>query len=164
MGESDVLVRRTLVGSGWLREAPENMRAMMRRCMIFPARVVPGAPAVPISHRRASSPALPAPRPVPRPPVPPPPWPDRMALLPYAAGPAAAPVRAPQRGAEGGGAVLWWDDPITVGALLVVVPPMGLAALWSSRHFSREGRLALTLMMGLMMTLVTALAAVVVLR
>jgi hypothetical protein len=53
---------------------------------------------------------------------------------------------------------------VTIGALLVVMPPMGLAALWASRHYGKEARLAISAMMGLMLSLVTVLAVVVARR
>jgi hypothetical protein len=177
MGESPLLLaRRTLVGSGWLREAPENVRAMMRRCLVVPFRHVPEGRYVPVSHRMSSYAALPTPRALPAPrsnPVTPADRarpsavPDPAALLPA---PTLRPRRArasPAPDLAGGvlpGARPWWDDPIAIGGLLVVVPPVGLAALWASRCFSREGRLAITAMMGLMLSLLTALAVALSIR
>jgi hypothetical protein len=143
------------VGSGWLREAPANVRAMMRRCLVAPYRVVPGAPLIPVSHRHRSYGSVPA----------------RHDLGP-AAKPAPKAVRAAPaveasrarpavvREALGAVAHPWWDDPIALGALLVAAPPVGLAALWASRHYTREARWAITSMMGLMLVLATALAIV----
>lgn len=59
---------------------------------------------------------------------------------------------------------LWWEDPVVVGSLLLVAPPIGLAALWSSKRYGSEARLALTVMTGLMMCLVTAIAVALTLR
>jgi hypothetical protein len=51
----------------------------------------------------------------------------------------------------------WWEDPIALGSLLIVCPPIGIAAVWSSKHYSRDARWALTVMTALMMCLVTAI-------
>jgi hypothetical protein len=71
---------------------------------------------------------------------------------------------APASATPAADAGLWWDDPITVGALLVVMPPVGLAALWASRCFSREARLAITGMMALMLSLAAAVMTALALR
>ena len=41
---------------------------------------------------------------------------------------------------------------------LIVVPPIGLAALWSSRRYSTDARWALTVMTGLTLCLGAAIA------
>ena len=51
----------------------------------------------------------------------------------------------------------WWDDPVALGSLLILVPPIGLAAVWSSKRYSSDARWALTVMTGLMMCLMTAI-------
>lgn len=59
----------------------------------------------------------------------------------------------------------WYEDPIALGALLLLLPPIGLAALWSSRRYSNDARWALTLMTGLTLCLGAAMTiAVLVLR
>ena len=58
----------------------------------------------------------------------------------------------------------WWEDPIALGSLLILAPPIGLAAVWSSKRYSSDARWALTVMTGLAMCLMTAvvIAALVV--
>jgi hypothetical protein len=51
----------------------------------------------------------------------------------------------------------WWEDPIALGSLLILCPPIGIAAVWSSKSYSRDARWALTVMTALMMCLVTAI-------
>ena len=53
-------------------------------------------------------------------------------------------------------ASMWWEDPIALGSLLILCPPVGLAAVWSSRRYSNDARWALTVMTALMMCLVSA--------
>jgi hypothetical protein len=48
-------------------------------------------------------------------------------------------------GVDDGGWRTWLDSPLVVGLLLVLLPPSGLAVLWSSRRYSRDARAALTL-------------------
>ncbi len=50
----------------------------------------------------------------------------------------------------------WWEDPIALGSLLILLPPMGLAAVWSSKRYSSDARWALTVMTALTMCLMTA--------
>jgi hypothetical protein len=50
----------------------------------------------------------------------------------------------------------WYEDPVALGTLLILVPPIGLAALWSSKRYSSDARWALTIMTGLTMFLVAA--------
>jgi hypothetical protein len=149
----------------------------MRRCMVRPHRQVLGAPVVPVTHRNRSYPSfewnaqLPAaPSPVtvrgtPTPPARLAPGPSREALH------RAAEPKPAQQGRPVEPEVLqtvrsrpWWDDPVTIGALLVVIPPIGLAALWASRHYSKEGRWAISAMMGLMLSLLTAVVVAFALR
>ncbi|MBX3228476.1 MAG: hypothetical protein KIT84_07480 [Labilithrix sp.] len=47
----------------------------------------------------------------------------------------------------------WYEDPIALGTLLIMVPPIGLAALWSSKRYSSDARWALTVMTGLTLCL-----------
>jgi hypothetical protein len=52
----------------------------------------------------------------------------------------------------------WWEDPVAVGALLFLLPPVGLAAVWGSKRYSSDARWALTVMTALGMCLVSAIA------
>lgn len=56
----------------------------------------------------------------------------------------------------------WYEDPIALGTLLILVPPIGLAALWSSKRYSNDARWALTLMTALTLCLGVVLVIVVV--
>jgi hypothetical protein len=58
--------------------------------------------------------------------------------------------------AVGKAAPQWWEDPVALGSLLILVPPVGLAAVWSSKRYSNDARWALTVMTALMMCLVSA--------
>jgi hypothetical protein len=44
----------------------------------------------------------------------------------------------------------WWEDPIALGTLLIVLPPVGLACVWGSKHYSNDARWALTVMSSLL--------------
>ncbi|MCA9588139.1 MAG: hypothetical protein KC657_22605 [Myxococcales bacterium] len=68
--------------------------------------------------------------------------------------PAPAPSAAPTS---------WWEEPLALGSLLVLIPPVGLAVLWSSRRYSREARWALTGITALTMCLVALVAVVAML-
>ena len=59
--------------------------------------------------------------------------------------------------AAGKGTPQWWEDPVALGSLLILVPPVGLAAVWSSKRYSNDARWALTVMTALMMCLVSAI-------
>lgn len=56
----------------------------------------------------------------------------------------------------------WWEDPVALGSLLILVPPIGLAAVWSSRRYSSDARWALTVMTALTMCLMCAIVLAVV--
>ena len=59
----------------------------------------------------------------------------------------------------------WWEDPVALGSLLILVPPIGLAAVWSSKRYSNDARWALTVMTALTMCLMCAIVlAVLVMR
>ncbi|HVH44690.1 MAG TPA: hypothetical protein VM925_20195 [Labilithrix sp.] len=59
----------------------------------------------------------------------------------------------------------WYEDPVVLGTLLIVVPPIGLATLWSSKRYSSDARWALTIMTALTLCLGTAITiAVLALR
>ena len=44
----------------------------------------------------------------------------------------------------------WWEDPIALGTLLIVLPPVGLACVWGSKRYSNDARWALTVMSSLL--------------
>ena len=59
----------------------------------------------------------------------------------------------------------WYEDPIALGTLLIMFPPIGLAALWSSKRYSSDARWALTVMTALVLCLGAAVTiAIVALR
>lgn len=58
----------------------------------------------------------------------------------------------------------WFEDPIALGTLLILVPPIGLAALWSSKRYSNDARWALTVMTALMMCVATAITVALIVR
>ena len=64
-----------------------------------------------------------------------------------------SPRRALLRGVVGG--------PVALGSLLILVPPIGLAAVWSSKRYSSDARWALTVMTALTMCLMSAVAIAV---
>lgn len=52
----------------------------------------------------------------------------------------------------------WLHSPLALGIFLIALPPVGLAAVWSSPRYDREGRLALTFTSALFMCLATVAA------
>lgn len=58
----------------------------------------------------------------------------------------------------------WYEDPIAVGTLLLMLPPIGLAAVWTSKRYSNDARWALTVVTGLMMCLGGAIAVALLIR
>jgi hypothetical protein len=152
----------TLIGNGWLREAPKNMfprawdvrgRSALRKCLFLPA---PDA-----AFREQLGPyAVLAMPPAPRRPEPPIEPPRRDPKKWAGAFPAyeGAPRPAPRPAAPLASA--WYEDPIALGTLLLVAPPIGLAALWSSKRYTTDARWALTLMTGLSMCLCAAVAVI----
>jgi len=146
----------TLIGNGWLRESPRTPdfqpkgRSAMRKCHFMmvpeelkrlapPPRPIAAMPVVkreeaPIEVRRRN------------------PQKDVRVFPMYSPQARAAnhaiPAPAP--------ASMWWEDPIALGSLLILCPPVGLAAVWSSRRYSNDARWALTVMTALMMCLVSA--------
>jgi len=64
-------------------------------------------------------------------------------------------------GHAGASAAAWWEDPVALGSLLILVPPIGLAAVWSSKRYSSDARWALTVMTALAMCLMTAVVIAV---
>ena len=144
----------TLIGNGWLRESPRNViprdwdvksRSALRKCMFM--QMPP--------HLQELAKALPPPGP---PPVAP--WPkkadepikaharnpEKDARMMKAVRPAA--LRAKAEAYADGRA--WWEDPIAIGTLLILAPPIGLACVWRSAHYSNDARWALTIMSALM--------------
>lgn len=176
---------KTNVGNGFLRENSNNLfaswdvrvssKSALKRCMYLPLpagfqqfldeasdRIGPSAPL-----------PAPAPRPAPQPVVHRrnPAHDARIFAAPdfRSTPPGAVPQHAWARPVrrEGAAAIparAWWEDPVVVGSLLLLAPPVGLAALWSSRRYGSEARTALTIMTGLMMCLLTAVAIALMLR
>ena len=52
-------------------------------------------------------------------------------------------------------ATAWWESPIAVGLMLLVAPPVGLAAVWGSRRYDRDARIALSMATGLFLMMAT---------
>lgn len=183
----------TLIGNGWLNESPRNFwslkwarsKSALRRCMLMPvpdeirnlpmfsSPPLPPPPSRPLAaqdvqpHRHAPErdvrmlPAMPAMMPV------------AGGLLAPRAAPHAPPPkhvpkhahRTPREKAWRVEPRAWWEDPVALGSLLILLPPIGLAAVWSSKRYSNEARWALTVMTGLTMCIVTTLiVAVLALR
>lgn len=172
----------TLIGNGWLREAARSAwpgsrwdvrsKSALRKCMFLP---------VPDELRnlmpRVSPAALP-------PPAAPRPAAKAAEIVPYRNDPRKhvreLPAYSPQslrdarvaaqqaydhhvQNAQKAAAAAasrppaaWWEDPVALGSLLLLVPPVGLAAVWSSKRYSSDARWALTVMTALMMCLVSA--------
>jgi len=65
----------------------------------------------------------------------------------------ARPSAAPLGSMESNKPRAWYEDPIALGTLLIMLPPIGLAALWSSKRYSSDARWALTVMTGLTLCL-----------
>lgn len=155
----------TLIGNGWLRESPRNLvprgwdirgRSALRKCLFLPA---------PEGLKEAGPPISPAAMPPPRPRVDTPIHVKRrdprrdvreMAAVDPEAVRRAAYERYARAAIEGQAPRSWWEDPVALGTLLILAPPVGLAALWSSRRYSTDARWALTVMTALMLCLVSA--------
>ena len=173
----------TLIGNGWLRESPREREApagwgwharsksALRKCMFMPvpeelrrlmpqisqAALPPQQPYVPAGPllARAEAEIVPSRR-DPR---------KDVREFPAYGGQHVQHVQHAQRlaqqqaaqAAAGKGPQLWWDDPVALGSLLILVPPIGLAAVWSSKRYSSDARWALTVMTGLMMCLMSAI-------
>jgi hypothetical protein len=140
----------TLPGFGWLREAPRplppapRVRAdkspeerarydALRKCMFFPA---PPLEAYRAAARVKTDPDLFKPK-------------LRKRGLDHE-GSNRERLRQEER-PKGSG----WDDPLSVGVLLAVVPPVGFMLLWSSRRYSRDAKIAITSLMTVFMILAT---------
>ena len=167
----------TLIGNGWLRESARNAwsgpkwdlhrgRSALRKCMFMPVpdEVKALAPSV--------SPAMPMPRVAKPKPVEEvvhrrDPRKDVREFPAYVPGAVldpravaqqahAALVRDAQKAANKAVAA-WWEDPVAFGSLLILLPPIGLAAVWSSKRYSSDARWALTVMTALTMCLMSAI-------
>lgn len=175
----------TLIGNGWLRESPRERvpdvqkwqarsKSFLRKCMFMPvpeeirrlapqvsqAALLPAAPMRPepaiVPHRRD-------------------PRKDVREFAAYVPGPAmdqhlaAKQARAIQMqnaqkaavAAASAPAQAWWEDPVALGSLLILAPPIGLAAVWASKRYSSDARWALTVMTALTMCLMSAVAIAV---
>lgn len=145
----------TLIGNGWLRESPRNViprewnaksRSALRKCMFMqmPPHVQELAAQLP-RPSPAPIPAWQPPREAPLP-KPRPRDPKKDARQFAAVDPEM--LRAKAQASSRGRA--WWEDPVAIGTLLLLVPPVGLACVWSSKHYSNEARWALTIMSALL--------------
>ncbi len=156
----------TLIGNGWLRESPRNRapgwwdlrsKSALRKCIYMP---VPRELLEALPPGALGEPAREAPRVV-APSVPDPTPRRREARRDVQMIPAVDPdlvrrvVREQLAKDEPGG---WWEGPVALGVLLLVMPPVGLAALWTSRRYSGDARWALTIMTALGMCLASAVA------
>jgi hypothetical protein len=156
----------TLIGNGWLREPPRaspmnepRSRSALRKCMFMqvPPELRALAPVV--------SPAA----------LPPPPKKQEEQYVYRRGDPAkdarmfpAYPMKKPAAAAPAQKqheARAWWEDPVAIGSLLILLPPVGLAAVWRSKHYTTDARWALTVMTALTMCLVSAITiAILALR
>jgi hypothetical protein len=154
----------TLIGNGWLRESPRarpgifdlRSRSAMRKCVLLevPPEVRALGPIV--------TPALPPPPRRSEPPI----ETRRSDPGKYVREMPAFPLARPRRDVEQNVAPAhghaepaqpgFWDDPIVIGSLLILLPPVGLAALWTSKRYSNDARWALTVVTALMLCLATA--------
>lgn len=172
---------KTLSGNGWLRESPKNLwpkgwdiksRSALRKCVFLPVppeaaaylKALPppkpmpmpiSAVPAPIAHPRRSDPAKNArvfaavsPEEVAAE--------QRKKLLLEARRIAMGKKPKAANDADAPAERVWYDDPIAIGTLLILVPPIGLAAIWTSKRYSSDARWALTVMTGLAMFLVAA--------
>ena len=175
----------TLIGNGWLHEAPRNIwprewdirgKSALRKCMFLPLppgwkeaaeRISPASVVPPPSRRAPRTPEEPivAHRHNPA---------KNVQMMParsledvLAANKRAlyAAEKAKALGKSPASAQAWYEDPVALGTLLLLLPPIGLAALWSSKRYSNDARWALTVMTGLTLCLGAAVAiAVLALR
>ena len=155
----------TLIGNGWLRESPRNRmpagawdlrgKSLLRKCLYLP---VPKELLAALPPNAFGGPARPAPRPVPAPAA----LPERrrpehdVRMLPAVDPALVRRVVREQMAQES--APAGWESPVGLGLLLLLMPPIGLAVLWSSRRYSSDARWALTTMTALGMCLVSAVA------
>jgi hypothetical protein len=161
----------TMPGFGWLREAPRPRapvakltaeevvkHAALRKCIYFPAMV----PQMASASAQASARAAERVRTNPdlfRPPLRKRNTPVSADMLRRAPKPEPHGQPAPRVGSS-------LEDPISVGILLAVLPPIGFMMLWGSQRYSRDAKLAITALMTVFMVLATAAVctALIVLR
>ncbi len=173
----------TLIGNGWLRESPSSAlakwemrgnKSALRKCMfmpvpeqlraLFPPDRVSSAVPPPVyrparaeemvPHRRdARKDAREFPICVPGAVDPRAAAQQAHAIHVQYAQKVAAAAAAGKTPATGA----WWEDPIALGSLLILVPPIGLAAVWGSKRYSSDARWALTVMTALTMCLMSAI-------
>jgi hypothetical protein len=144
----------TLPGFGWLREAPrpqpyrpreakspeEKARYdALRKCVFFPA---PPMNALRAAVRVKTDPGLFQP-------------PLRRRDQSHDRDHDHGRSRERERGRRHHGSASGWDDPLSVGILLAVVPPVGFMLLWSSQRYSRDAKIAITSLMTVFMILAT---------
>lgn len=55
----------------------------------------------------------------------------------------------------------WYEDPIALGSLLLMCPPIGLTVLWTSKRYSTDARWALTIMTALTLCLAASVVIAV---
>jgi hypothetical protein len=174
-----------LIGNGWLRESPRHgwpqgkwearSKSALRKCMFMPVpeelrglvpQVSPAAlhPAAPLQKR--AEPEIVPHRRDPRkdvrefPAYVPGGVVDPRAVAQHAQAQHAQHLHEAQKVAAlqaAKPAPSWWDDPIALGTLLILAPPIGLAAVWSSKRYSSDARWALTIMTALTMCLMSAI-------
>lgn len=158
----------TLIGNGWLREAEKSpvpsgwtpkSRSALRKCMFME---MPPDVAALAARLPARGPApVPAPYPAWKPlrsdegganvPVPRKRDPRKEARQMKAFDPHVARMRHSSSPLVPAGLErAWWEDPIALGTLLIVLPPVGLACVWGSKHYSNDARWALTVMSSLL--------------
>ncbi len=146
----------TVPGFGWLREAPRPANlppaaklsptemakhAALRKCIYFPAMDSAMRPAVARAAERVrTNPDLF------RPPL-------RRRNTPPKSLLETPTVTTRERAARRWASL---EDPISVGILLAVVPPVGFMMLWGSPRYSRDAKLAITALMTVFMVLGTA--------
>ena len=172
----------TMAGFGWLREAPRPAHvppaaklsptevakhAALRKCIYFPAMDPSMASAVARAAERVrTNPDLF------RPPLRKRNTPPGSQLVSgrgdHARGDHARGDHARGDHARGGdprtyaaahrGSPRWpsLEDPVSVGILLAVVPPVGFMMLWGSSRYSRDAKIAITALMTVFMVLGTA--------
>ena len=169
----------TLIGNGWLRESPRERvveaqkwqarsKSFLRKCMFMPVpeEIRRLAPQISQAALLPAAPRRPEPEIVPHRRDPRKDVREFAAYVPGQADPQAAMMQAraiqlhnAQKAAVAAAsqpAQAWWEDPVALGSLLILVPPIGLAAVWSSKRYSSDARWALTVMTALTMCLMTA--------
>jgi hypothetical protein len=177
----------TLIGNGWLRESPRDRgvdlqrwgarsKSFLRKCMFMqvPDEVRRLAPQISQAALLAPPPARFEPEIVPSRRNPakdvrefPAYVPGRPAQVdPRLAAKQAFAIQMQnaQKAAVAAAAQprqVWWEDPVALGSLLILVPPIGLAAVWSSKRYSSDARWELTVMTALTMCLMTAIVIAV---